>query len=570
MFVLPGVKMTQSIDDSSAWTPGVSPGIPSELRLFETIFRPEWVFSRAELVEDLASLTGLPHEELTEFRPERLVLHELIIRVTADIAIVEDKEHAAFGQKFREIVETIRSKYVFSRMDDIRDCYENLSRNAEAAVRQVLTETLFAIAAPPSSRKVRLGWLGKVRQSSKPLESTEEQSYRVIFEYKKAGLSAENPLQRAVFKSLYRVLGAIAAMRGSVGSDQELLVRLVRNHICNNYGSHLIGQKITPIIEAAIERECYTRIQSRENPVLISLKGASASGKSSLRPMLKTIMRRHGIEPDGYSTISPDIWRRLLLDYESLGTAYKYASYFTSRELMVIDSKLDRYIRFKANRDRAIPHFLIDRFRLDSFSSDKVERILHNTYAKYVHIMYMYFLVTPPEETVERGWWRALECGRYKATEDFLGHCIESYTGMPNILFKWLSYRRPEYRYHFLDNSVPKGTAPKTIAFGTQGEISIYDPVALVNIERYQKLNIYAKSRADVYPPAPAMDVEKNTGFLKKCIEQIRKVSFIERATGIIYAHVLDKRFEIIDSEVYARVLADKEVSAIFRAIAPS
>lgn len=236
---------------------------------------------------------------------------------------------------------------------------------------------------------------------------------------------------------------------------------------------------------------------------------------------------------------------------------------------MVIDSKLDRYIRFKANRDRAIPHFLIDRFRLDSFSSDKVERILHNTYAKYVHIMYMYFLVTPPEETVERGWRRALECGRYKATEDFLGHCIESYAGMPNILFKWLSYRRPEYRYHFLDNSVPKGVAPKTIAFGTQGEIAIYDPVALVNIERYQKLNIYAKSRADVYPLAPAMDVEKNTGFLNKCIGQIRKVSFIERATGITYAHVLNKRFEVIDSNAYSRILADKEMSAVFCAIAP-
>ncbi len=32
-----------------------------------------------------------------------------------------------------------------------------------------------------------------------------------------------------------------------------------------------------------------------------------------------------GIETDGYGTISPDIWRRILLDYDSLGAAYKYA-----------------------------------------------------------------------------------------------------------------------------------------------------------------------------------------------------------------------------------------------------
>ena len=46
------------------------------------------------------------------------------------------------------------------------------------------------------------------------------------------------------------------------------------------------------------------------------------------------LMHDNGIEPDGYATISPDVWRRLLLDYESLGEAYKYAGHLTSRELV--------------------------------------------------------------------------------------------------------------------------------------------------------------------------------------------------------------------------------------------
>ena len=49
-----------------------------------------------------------------------------------------------------------------------------------------------------------------------------------------------------------------------------------------------------------------------------------------------------------------------------------------------------------------------------------------------------------------------------------LGHAIEAYTGMPKIFFKWLAYRSPEFRYAFLDNRVPKGQFPTTIARGNQ------------------------------------------------------------------------------------------------------
>lgn len=560
---------TYSAATCSAWNPGIGPGVPSELRSLETIFCPAWVFSSLGPVGEFAKLTGLPNEELTVFKPERLALHELIIRVTADITVAEGKEQEAFGRNFRQIVWKIRDDYIGSQMETIKHSYASLSQRADTVVRKTLAETLYQLPASPTPRRFPLSWFGKTKNPAASLESVQEREYRIISEYKATGLSTDDPLQRAVFKSLYRVLGAIAAMHGSVGSDQDLLTKLVCQHVCNNYGSHLIGQEIAPIVEAAIEKEGYTRIPNREVPILISLKGASAAGKSSLRQMLKQVMREHGIEPDSYTTISPDIWRRLLLDYESLGTAYKYASYLTSRELMVIDSKLDRYIRFKANRDQAIPHFLIDRFRFDSFSSDKVERILHNTYAKYVNTMYMYFVVTPPEETVERGWQRALERGRYKAVEDFLGHCVESYSGMPKILFKWLTYRQPKYRYYFLDNSVPKGTLPKTIAFGTQDEITIYDPVAIINIERYQKINIYANSPAEVYPAAPAMTIERNSKFLKECIGEISVVNFVDRASGITYGRVQKGTFEVLDAPTLSRILNDEETSAVFSEIAP-
>lgn len=555
--------MDAKTDSCSAWNPGVGTGIPAEFRALETIFRPECVLSQQKEVEELAGLTGLPHEELTVFRPPRLALHELIIRVTADIAVAEGEEEETFGHNFRRIARTIWDQDIAPNMGAIEQAHAELRQQAADLVRQILADTLFPPPAAPVPGKRRgfpFGLFGRTATAPPPrgslpaagAESAEAREHRVIAEFKAAGLATDDPLRKAVYRSLYRMLGAIAVKRGRLGADQELLARLVSQHVGNHYGAQRIGQLIAPLFEAAIEREGFARTRNRPAPLLISLKGAAAAGKSSLRPMIKQVMREQGIEPDGYATISPDVWRRLLLDYEALGDAYKYAGHLTSRELIVIDGKLDRYIRFKAARDHAIPHFLVDRFRFDSFSGEQVARILHNTYARYVDTMLMYFIVTPPEETVERGWLRALERGRYKAVEDFLGHSVEAYGGMPKILFKWLAHDRPDFRYFFLDNRVPKGTFPKTIAFGNQHRMTIYDPLSLIDIERYQRINIHAASRDQVYPPNEDFSVGANANFLKEILHRIPQVDFEEHPGGQCYARSRNGRFEMIDAALLA------------------
>lgn len=574
--------MDAKTDSCSAWNPGVGTGIPAEFRALETIFRPECVFSRQLEVEELAGLTGLPHEELTVFRPQRLALHELIIRVTADIAVAEGEEEETFGHNFRRITWTIWDQDIAPNMDAIEQAYTELRQQAADLVEQILAATLFPPPAAPLETK-RRGFPFKLfgRASTDPTprrsapdsgaESGQEREHRVIAEFKAAGLATDDPLRKAVYRSLYRMLGAITVKRGRLGADRELLARLVSQHVGNHYGAQRIGQLIAPLFEAALAREGYARTSNRAAPLLISLKGAAAAGKSSLRPMIKQVMREQGIEADGYATISPDVWRRLLLDYEALGAAYKYAGHLTSRELIVIDGKLDRYIRFKAARDHAIPHFLVDRFRFDSFSGEQVARILHNTYARYVDTMLMYFIVTPPEETVERGWLRALERGRYKAVEDFLGHSVEAYSGMPKILFKWLAHNRPDYRYFFLDNRVPKGTFPTTIALGNQHRMTIYDPLSLIDIERYQRINIHAATRDQVYPPDEDFSVAANAGFLKEILRRIPQVEFADRPDGSCYARSCNGRFETLDAALLATLpAAVREVLAVVGAHPPA
>ncbi|UTW13353.1 zeta toxin family protein [Marinobacterium rhizophilum] len=558
----------------SAWNPGLEAELPAEYRALETLHRPENVFTRLADVAEIAEQVGLAQDELVAFRPERLVLHELLVRVTADIVALEGEDEVGLGVYFREIADRILAEYIQPKLASITQAHAELRQQVEARVRHELATSLFA---PARAREVKkrcalLSFLlkPKPRPAVPVQESIQEKQYRVIAGFKESGLVERDPLARAVYRSLYRILGSIAGSSGFVGSDMAYLARLVTNHVCNSYGSQVIGQHIAPLVRRGVEQLGLRPVAPSKTPVLISLKGASAAGKSSLRPMLQKIIGDHGIQAGGYATISPDIWRRFLLDYDSLGEAYKYAGRLTSKEVAIIDRKLDYYIRDKAKRDSSIPHLLVDRFRFDSFSTESISRILHSTYASYVDTMLMFFVITPPHETVVRGWERGLKVGRYKAVEDFLGHSVEAYTGMPKLFFKWLMYSRPMFKYEFLDNSVPKGTYPKTIAFGDQQEMTILDPRAFVDIERYQKINTGAKSPAEVYPHDGTLSVTNNLGFLRKCLAEIPLVHFKDAASGDIYLRVRSGEFEVLLPALMTAQLCDPQTCEIFQSLAPA
>jgi len=554
-------------DKWNAWNPGVRPGIPPEFRALESIARSESVFGSVDDIAEVSRVTGLPQEEVTPFRPRRLALHELIIRVTADIAVAEGNDTETLGLNFRQIVKTIWDNHIESRMAAIEQIHIDLHRQIEGGVRKILAETLFRTEpeAPPRFFPFGLHKWRSGKKSTPRRVATEDAEQHFIAGYKAAGLSEGDPLRQAIYQSLYRVLGALLTTRGYIGADGGFLEKVITDHVCNRYGSQIIGAEIACQVAAAIDQERYVRVRTQPSPVMFSLKGASAAGKSSLRSMLKQFIGDQGIAAEGYATISPDIWRKLLLDYDALGAATKYAGYLTSREVAMIDGKLDRYIQEQAERHRAIPHLMIDRFRFDSFSGKHVQRILDVTYAKYVETVYMYFVVTPPEETVERGWRRALESGRYKAVEDFLGHCVEAYTGMPLILFRWLAHLHPhpDYRYFFLDNSVPKGTFPEVCAHGNRNAIVIHDPRIFINVERYKKINVYAASPDEVYHRPAEMTAANNLGFLKECIRRIPEVRFIGRTEEEPCLRTIRGRLERVDTASLAAFVANEEVAEI-------
>ena len=119
-----------------------------------------------------------------------------------------------------------------------------------------------------------------------------------------------------------------------------------------------------------------TGLPPQEEAVVMNVKGAPASGKSTMRPLQKVLAGKLNWPWDEFALISPDIWRKFLLDYGALGAAYKYAGTLTGHEVEIIDKKLDRRMANRAAKGE-IPHLLIDRFRFDSFVPNLEEGSRH-------------------------------------------------------------------------------------------------------------------------------------------------------------------------------------------------
>ena len=96
MHVLPPISHAATTPEGP-WHPGLQSEIPADLLQLATIYRPEYVRTTLRQARELADLTGLPREELVVFRAERLVVHELLTRVTADFSVDDGQKTEDLG-----------------------------------------------------------------------------------------------------------------------------------------------------------------------------------------------------------------------------------------------------------------------------------------------------------------------------------------------------------------------------------------------------------------------------------------------------------------------------------------
>jgi hypothetical protein len=555
-----------------AWNPGLESELPREYLPLATVFRPENVFTSVAKVHELRDYCGLPAHELVAFRPERLIVHELLVRVTSSLSVPDGPDYEDLGRNFRRIASTILDNYIAPHRARLTELFERTRSAALALVARELETSLCSRAGPATDadRQNRSRWIFRFgmpkQQSLPPAESAEERERRIIADWSRKAEATDNRLEAACFHALGRIATAIIAHRGQLSATKDLLTELAVTLVCNDYGSELIGEAIEPFFQEAVAHEEYLPLPPQVKPVVMNVKGASASGKSTMRPLQRMLAKKLGFPWEEFALISPVIWRKFLLDYGSLGDAYKYAGTMTGHEVEIVDKKLDRHMANKANRGET-SHLLIDRFRFDSFVPTSEGYESTRLLTRFGDLVYMFFMITPPEMTVERAWTRGLKVGRYKAVDDLLAHNVEAYAGMPELFFTWALDPRRRVHYEFLDNSVTEGSPPRTVALGWNREMTVLDLKGMLDIERFRKINIQARQPEEVYF-AKELAPERNVGFLKRCARLIPIINFADYATGRTYARLEHGTWTWRDERMFARMLDDPDARAGLKAIA--
>ncbi len=559
---------SQQLQQRGPWNPGIEQALPDALLPLSTIFDPANVSASLKELRGLSDLCGLSIERLSTFRPERLALHEVLIKVMADLTVPDGKKYEDLGVNFRAMTATIFDKHIAPVMPQIRQAFEQLNQDAAAFIDSAQMQPPGTAQKSLSLDSGRSRWWHPFGSGGKPavrtaIASPEMDDLATIAGWRKQGEATQQPFEQACLRALVTIADAIFARRGRLLNDTSLMTALATRLVANDYGSLLIGQTIDPYFREAVLTEGYRLLPPKPHPVIMNVKGASASGKSTMRPLQKQLAGRLGVDWTDFALISPDIWRKHLLDYDTLGTARIYAGTLTGHEIEIIDKKLDRYMARKA-QDGRMSHLLIDRFRFDSFSERPDESDGSRLLTRFGDEIYMFFMITPPEATVERAWKRGEQFGRYKAVEDLLAHNVEAYSGIPGLFFTWVHKADKKVHFEFLDNSVAEGEKPATVAFGVNDQMNILDLKCMFDIDRYKNINIEARSPQEVYPPQSRQRTGPPGEFLTQCVRQIPLINFANRKTGQIYARIQNGKFTWWDREAFTQAVTDPDARSAF------
>ncbi|MHB8724252.1 MAG: hypothetical protein ACYC9Z_02615 [Casimicrobiaceae bacterium] len=556
------------------WNPGIRSEVPDALREQCTILRPDNVYTGIAKARELCDLTGLDIGDLVAFRPQRLALHELLIRVTADLSVPDGSRIEDLGINFRRITGRILARHVEPRMGDIVSIYDGARRDLAEHIGREIARAMpdSAASTGPATRPPALSLLRRLiareHRAAAPVEPDDVGQARLVAEWRTGAREAATGIEQATYRALAKLVSAIVVRHGRIWGSRDLIASLATDLACNDFASDAIGRLIDGCVTDAARAEGYMLLPPQPRPVVMNTKGPSASGKSTLRPLQKKLAGDIGVDWAEFALISPDIWRKQLIDYGRLGADFRYGGAFSGEELQIIDQKLDRYMARKAEGG-AMPHLLIDRFRFDSFAPHSNEAG-SNLLTRFGQVVYLFFMIAPPEMLVERAWKRGLDVGRYKAVDDTLAHAVEAYTGMPDLFFTWVERDDKDVHFEFLDNSVPAGERPRTVAFGRNHRMNVLDVKCLLDVERFCRIDVDAAAPQFLFGDPMLLAPERNSGFLARCVQRFAEVSFAEQATGRVYLHIASGRPAWVDRAALERALADPDTRAGLRTTVPT
>ena len=283
-------------DRARPWNPGIRSQLPAALLPLATIFRAENVLTGLEQAHERSAFTGLDPEDLVAFRPERLAVHELLIRVTADLSVPG-----------RPGVRGPRGQFPHHRRDHPDRPHPpahggHRARLSRAAATRGRARRPRAVAEPLRlGDGARAAGRGRLRRLLGPAgcpggrrPKASRSRERRVLAHGAAAAASEEPLLGQLLRNPGRLAGAIRIRHGRLRGDR------VRDRPGRRTGLQRARQRADRPGDRAPHRggrraEGYRLLPSQERPVVMNVKGASASGKSTMRPLQRKLAKELGI-----------------------------------------------------------------------------------------------------------------------------------------------------------------------------------------------------------------------------------------------------------------------------------
>src|SRR5262249_20571593 len=189
-------------------------------------------------------------------------IHELLVRVTAGLAVPDGNDYEDLGRNFREIASTILAKDIAPHVDELKHVLEEVKRAASVVIAHELSN-LFSLRLQPAagadadeaSGVRRLFGFAARKRHSPPRETAEQRERRIVLEWSNKAQAADSRLEQSCLRALSTIATAITARRGRLLTAKELFGDLAVRLVCNDFGSQALGDALSPLIQQAAVRE---------------------------------------------------------------------------------------------------------------------------------------------------------------------------------------------------------------------------------------------------------------------------------------------------------------------------
>lgn len=149
------------------WNPGIVSELPREYLPLSTMFRPENTETSVEQARELSDFCGIDPYTLVAFRADRLIVHELLIRVTADLSVPDGPNDEDLGINFRRMTAAILEKYIAPHREELVRLHNAVRDEAAAKIANELSQELLPGEAAPAEHRSRRRWSARSKYGRK-------------------------------------------------------------------------------------------------------------------------------------------------------------------------------------------------------------------------------------------------------------------------------------------------------------------------------------------------------------------------------------------------------------------